>query len=291
MTVSLQRDLDPQTKIWRYMALDKFIHLLDSQSLYFSTLNEYSKSDPFEGIPPVRIIKAIRDIVPLGEGLKKAISDFESELKAKILTDDELRTSLNSLAEPLRSEHQSFITFTTELFKGHVVNCWHANAYESEAMWKLYGDSHRGVAIQTTVGKLQSALASDEKIKICKVVYSDYHTPSNEALRHLLMSELGPVMKRASYSHEEEVRAYFLPAGFKVGLKPSNAKSCLVKLKNMSFMERVVVSPYTSEPYMSAVKAIAGKFQVECEVEESNLLRGVEGLFDLGVVNGLFKSE
>ncbi len=38
------------------------------------------------------------------------------------------------------------------------ISCWHHADYESDAMWKLYAASHKGVAVRTTTGRLQDAL-------------------------------------------------------------------------------------------------------------------------------------
>ncbi|NWB91591.1 DUF2971 domain-containing protein [Pseudomonas agarici] len=287
MAVTLVGGVDPDAKIWRYMTLDKFIHFLDSETLYFNSLSAFMKSDPFEGMPPVRIIKKIRQLVHISQELKNALADMESKAES-VTAPNELAEIFDSLSEPLRSEHRDFRKLVTDLFKGYVVSCWHANEYESEAMWKLYGDSHRGVAIQTTVGKLQMALQSDEKLNIAKVIYSDYEKPTEEALRHLVVSGLAPLMKRLSYSHEAEVRAYFLPSMHKVGVGATEAKSYSVKVSGMSFIDGVVISPYAGEPYTSAVKSIAGKYGLNCSVGISQLLQGFDGLFDLGEYGGAY---
>ena len=286
MGVNLLGDLRPDTKIWRYMTLDKYIHLLDSETLYFSTLNEYSRSDPFEGMPPLRIIRKIRQLVPVNSKVKKDLAALKAMPK-----DADLRLSKGlseSLAESIDEEHRNFTMFVTNMFKGHVVSCWHANEFESEAMWKLYGEGHKGVAIQSTVQLLQEALISTETIKIAKVIYTDYEEPSNESLRLLVKSGLGPVMKRMSFAHENEVRAYFLPSEFKVGRDSPSAKSYAVKIKGLNFLEKIVVSPYAIEPYASAVKAISAKYQLGCSVEDSVLLKGLDGLFKLGENNGIY---
>ncbi|MBS6081810.1 MAG: DUF2971 domain-containing protein [Pseudomonas fluorescens] len=287
MAVSIVSDLDLNKKIWRYMTLDKFIHLLDSETLYFSSLASFMKSDPFEGMPPIDIIKKIRKLVPISKELQAALDNIEIKAKS-IKVSSEITALFDSLLEPVKSEHEEFRKLVVGLFKGHVVNCWHANEQESEAMWKLYGDSHRGIAVQTTVGKLQSALQTEETIKIAEVIYSNYEQPSKEALRHLVKTGLGPVMKRQSYSHEAEVRAYFLPSSHKVGLEAAEAKSQSVKLDSMEFIESVVISPFAGEPYTSAVKAVSDKYNLSCAVKTSDLLHGFEELFNLAEQGGLF---
>lgn len=287
MAVALVSDIDVNKKIWRYMTLDKFIHLLDCEALYFSSLDSFMKSDPFEGMPPVIIMREMRKLIPISSQLKLALADIETKAK-DLKTREELTALFDSLSGPIKDEHEDFKKLVVGLCKGRVVNCWHANEQESEAMWKLYGDSHRGIAIQTTVGKLQAALHAEEQIKIAEVIYSNYDTPSKEALRHLLASGLGPVMKRQSYSHEAEVRAFFLPVGHKVGPEATVPKSKVVKLDGLDFIESVFISPYAGEPYVSAVKAVTAKYNLRCEVRGSDLLRGFEGLFNLSEDHPIF---
>jgi len=104
----------------------------------------------------------------------------------------------------------------------------------------------------------------------------------------LVTTGLGPVMKRQSYSHEAEVRAYFLPSSHKVGSDAPEAKSQVVKVSGLNFIDNIVISPYAGEPYTSAVKAVAAKYDLNCPVKLSNLLQGFDSLFNLGEHESLF---
>ena len=42
-------------------------------------------------------------------------------------------------------------------FKSTLVNCWHQNEFESEAMWRLYSENNKGIAIQTTLQRHHSS--------------------------------------------------------------------------------------------------------------------------------------
>ncbi|MGW0327767.1 DUF2971 domain-containing protein [Nocardia sp. NPDC003183] len=37
------------------------------------------------------------------------------------------------------------------------ISCWHRASYESDAMWKLYADEHKGIAICTTPERMRAA--------------------------------------------------------------------------------------------------------------------------------------
>lgn len=87
--------------------------------------------------------------------------------------------------------------------KQHVlVDCWHRNEFESAAMWKLYSEWNRGIAIKTTVADLKASLICTEDVSIGSVEYLDYEEPWDQR------SVLAPYLtKRVSFEHEREVRA------------------------------------------------------------------------------------
>lgn len=250
MSVEIVGQLSRDTSIWRYMSLDKLISMLDQSSLFFSCVQSFAHSDPFEGLLPPQLMKLVHDVVtnpvtlPLSSGLNGG---------------------------------ETFRQLTSAIFKSSVVNCWHANDGESEAMWKLYGENHRGVAIRSSVEHLSAALRSDEKIKIGRVSYTDYKAPTREELRDCVVSGLGPLLKRKSYSHECEVRAFFLPSGLTVTEPKYESQSVAVCLD--SLVQEIVISPFAVEPYVSAVRAIAKNYGMTNRVRASNLLDGVEDIY------------
>src|SRR5690554_2304499 len=42
--------------------------------------------------------------------------------------------------------------------KNIVISSWHANSYESYAMWQVFTKNHEGLAIQSTIGSLKKSL-------------------------------------------------------------------------------------------------------------------------------------
>lgn len=253
MGVTIIGDLPEEITIWRYLSLDKLISLLDERKLYFPSLKTFARSDPFEGWPPSRVMEKV----------------FE------ILTD---------CGPPEMKERECFKDFTSAIFKATVVNCWHANSDESEAMWKLYGENHKGVAIKSTVGRLSGSLKTDQAIRIGKVSYADYKDPSKEALQGCLVSGLGPLIKRNSYAHEREIRAFFLPKGSTV-VNPTYA-SASVDVDLDLLVEEIVISPFAVEPYQSAVHAIARAYGLDRQVRASVLLQEADNVFDFMAADG-----
>lgn len=112
-------ELAEESKIWRYMDFTKFVHLLESESLFFTRADKFE--DPFEGVSSMA-----------NQSLRNEIYNGKIPPEAFKLLDD-------------FSKMARMYTF---------VNCWHLNDYEAAAMWKLYLQSNEGVAIQTNFQSL-----------------------------------------------------------------------------------------------------------------------------------------
>lgn len=107
--------------LWRYMDLAKFLHLIQSKSLWFSRYDLLG--DPNEASIPLQVYEA----------REKA----RAEGKVHIFDQGDLRESLRT---------------------GSYAMCWHANAAESRGMWDLYGRVGSSVCVRTTAAKLGAAL-------------------------------------------------------------------------------------------------------------------------------------
>src|ERR1017187_3018905 len=91
-----------------------------------------------------------------------------------------------------------------------LVSCWHENERESVAMWKLYVSGREGVALKTTVGRLEGALSASpagcldiERVRYEDITYDprtcDYDRTGYAGWFHF--------RKGTGYEHEREVRA------------------------------------------------------------------------------------
>ena len=101
-----------------------------------------------------------------------------------------------------------------ELKKFTLINCWHINDNESDAMWRLYLKTNEGVAVQTTVGKLCNALDKSTFIfRTSKVRYINYD--SQIWYHGIDYPEPGYnlyvpfVHKRIEFRHENEFRILY----------------------------------------------------------------------------------
>lgn len=94
-----------------------------------------------------------------------------------------------------------------------IVNCWHINQNESDAMWQLYLKDSKGVAIETNVHNLELAFKhTNEIIQPSKVRYIDYdkegwYNPIEFPFERYNM-EFSIFHKRIEFPHENEFRLY-----------------------------------------------------------------------------------
>ncbi len=174
------------------MDLTRLVLLLTNRALYFAPLSDLD--DPYEGYLPRH------DTQALSESLLGGDPAFVRQVMAGAS-----RSERRHIEDRL-SEVQRISSFRENRSKCGV-NCWHANDYESEAMWRLYSALGSGVAIESTLGRLRDVLADPGLaclgIKIQQVLYRDFDTA--QAAEGAGSFEM---YKRRSFEHEQEIRAF-----------------------------------------------------------------------------------
>jgi hypothetical protein len=149
--VQITTQLAGASKLWRYLSLDKLVDLLSTSELFFTPLATFAKTDPFEGFLPSVALDAHASI------FQKYVDAFELSIQQAAeyrnkqgypLTNEERRTLQASL-EDFRSTNRRLLP---AIAKTTMVNCWHASESESEAMWRIYAENGKAVAVETTLG-------------------------------------------------------------------------------------------------------------------------------------------
>lgn len=154
---------NPDTIVWKYLDLSKFLDLLLSKKLFMSRSDKFE--DQYEGTFSEPTYEEIRRIA---ENNPKFLDYYKS--------------------------HREKI----------VISSWHINEYESFAMWQIFTKNNEGLAIQSTVKRLQQALKPETKTTqfIGEVNYIDYkkeYIPFDDTFFPFLF-------KRKSFQYEREVR-------------------------------------------------------------------------------------
>jgi len=147
------------------------------------------------------------------------------------------------------------------------VSCWHANHYESAAMWKLYSMNEYGLAIKSTVKALKESLIDpDTYIQIGKVNYMDYDNqsvPSGNIFYPV-------VHKRLSFEFEQEVRAIIWLQSAEKGPEEPFYSS---PIDMDTLIDMVYVSPTAPEWIVPMIKDICLKYGFDILILQSQLMK------------------
>ncbi|MBU4389224.1 MAG: hypothetical protein KKB23_06795 [Proteobacteria bacterium] len=160
--MSLEKKIaDDKRIIWKYMDFAKFMSLISKNALYFSRIDQFN--DQWEGVPPRLYLKFY-------EGMNKEYYKIFIES----LSSNEKKCVPSAL---IKDEDD-----VKDLRERTFAHCWHEQAVESVAMWKIYGGNTNAIAIKSTLTKLKNILERkkitdypDSKIHVNKVVYINHN--------------------------------------------------------------------------------------------------------------------
>ena len=152
-----------------------------------------------------------------------------------------------------------------------LINCWHENAHESEAMWRLYARETDGIAIKTDFNSFKNSFTCSKEIYIGSVNYVDYDShfiPEGNMFSPYLH-------KRKSFEHEREIRAIVMEI-------PSNEHGvdwaqdiCDIgkyyEIDLPLLIQEVVVAPFAQDWFLELVKSVTIRYNFEFPVVKSVL--------------------
>lgn len=225
-------------KIWRYMDFTKFENLLYTESLFFCRADRFE--DKWEGIFPKKMIEKFNlkeKSMPSDDGNKYTLCEWQIVKEAR----------------------------------SHLINCWHANDHESDAMWKLYSPNRQSIAIQSTIGRLKKCFnKTTERIRIGAVEYVDFKNwkPNNRVFNMGEPNTLKTfLLKRKGFEHEKEIRT-ITNIAYK---EHKQEKGILVKIDLNELVETIVISPNSEDWFFSLVENIIKKNGYNFNLDKSEL--------------------
>lgn len=237
------------TRLWKFMDISKFLSLIQRNELYFRRADCFD--DPYEGAKGIKKNETIWD-----EAYKEYLKELVKSAKkftGKEIPDEEAQEQSLKLLNQLKENGKSWRSKS-------FVCCWHANEFESEAMWNLYtNDSKQGIAIQTTYNNLYLALDKDPDIYTGYVNYIDFSkqfASINDTLFYKLYS----------FAHEREVRSViheFSNQDSSTGIYKPVDLVCLI--------ENIYVSPTSQSWFYDVVKNIVEVYGLKKPVLQSTL--------------------
>ncbi|WP_264566881.1 hypothetical protein [Flavobacterium sp. N3904] len=215
---------DPDTIVWKYLDLSKFLDLLLSQKLFMSRSDKFE--DQYEGTFSE----------PTFEEIKK-----------------------------LSIDNPDFLNYYKTHREKVAISSWHINEYESFAMWQIFTQNSEGLAIQSTVKRLQEALVPETNYKqfIGEVNYIDYkkeYIPFDDMFFPFLF-------KRKSFQYEREVRIITdvseNPIKLNDGLK--------INVDISQLIEKIYIHPKSENWYKKLVIQLVAQLGFDFEIEKSDL--------------------
>ena len=221
--------------LWRYFRAERFVTALTSKTLYFSSARQFE--DPFEGA--VAVLPYDARVDP-----RYAQRDFG----------DHAFEQLRRLTK---------------------ISSWHRADYESDAMWKLYAATRKGVAVRTTTERLRQGLLpfrlaptyGEEVPYWGPIRYVDLH---RERLR-------ASMEERFFYKH----RAFEWEREFRVAISVRMAEEFAVQVPENGIevpfepavvFESVYLGPALTEAERGELHDICGAGKLKCPIRLSTLL-------------------
>ena len=220
---------DPNTVVWKYLDLSKFLDLLLSQKLFMSRSDKFE--DQYEGTFSE----------PTFEEIKK-----------------------------LSIDNPDFLNHYKIRREKVAISSWHINEYESFAMWQIFTQNSEGLAIQSTIGRLQRSLLPETDFDqyIGEVNYIDYKKeliPFDDSFFPFLF-------KRKSFQYEGEVRVIT-----DIGSSDTQINEGLkISVDINELIEKIYIHPKSENWYknlvIQLVKQLGFKFTIEKSDLESDIL-------------------
>ncbi len=165
----------------------------------------------------------------------------------------------------LSEGNPDFLDFYKTRRKNIVVSSWHINEYESFAMWQIFTQKNEGLAIQSTLSRLQKALMLETTFEqhIGEVNYIDYkkeYIPFENSFFPFLF-------KRKSFQYEREIR--IITDVTAQHLTIDNGLKIDVGVEDL--VEKIYIHPKSENWYKNLVIELAKRLGFDFIIEKSDL--------------------
>lgn len=187
------------TYLWRYMSLPKFLDLITTQTLYFSTNTQLITGDPYEGTLPF---------------FTDFLFNLDKDCKMLMNNPNNLSSDIKLLTEGLNTKDISLKI--NDIRDKTFINCWHINDDENYLMWQSYAPESGGVAIVTDIFSLIEAIEADVEIEAVPIKYNTRDFNKSETYKIVddykelaLLVKLSSLYKREFFKGENELRLIY----------------------------------------------------------------------------------
>ncbi|MDX2005618.1 MAG: DUF2971 domain-containing protein [Meiothermus sp.] len=230
-------------KIRRYITLEKYSRLIETNSLWFARAD--TLGDPYEGSLPL-------------ENLLKRPTEYEQQVRFFKSIGISVK---RSLFEYYLAVSESFAKARLNMF----ISCWQVSDYESESMWKAYTPGDQGVCIESDFLSLKASLISKfyPPISAGLVKYVDFETEEIDSNNpHSVVST-----KRKEFESDKELRAILFQPQFGNKSPFEIPRGIQVTVDTRKLIHRVIVNPYANESTLNTLKQICEKHGLTAPVQ------------------------
>lgn len=175
--------------------------------------------------------------------------------------------------QPNEQEHAALVR---RLRKQFLVNCWHINNAENDAMWHLYLKDNEGIVIKTTVRNLIDCLKeAKEKIYCSSVYYIDYENDTWYKSDGYYNAIAPIIHKRIAFKHENELRLIhnidYVNDSEKYWKQQPKKKGKDILIDLNKLIECIYTAPTSFNTDLKKVEKIIKKRGFDFKVEKSKL--------------------
>ena len=165
----------------------------------------------------------------------------------------------------LSIDNPEFLNFYKTHREKVAISSWHINEYESFAMWQIFTQNSEGLAIQSTIGRLQGSLGPETNFNqyIGEVNYIDYkkeHIPFDDMFFPFLF-------KRKSFQYEREVR--IISDIGESNIKINDGLKINVDINEL--IEKIYIHPKSENWYKNLVIQLVKQLGFNFTIEKSDL--------------------
>jgi len=267
-TYKNRAEISPDISLWHYSSIDAIAAILRSHSLRLSRVDTFR--DPFEGSVPKQQMEDETLLFLSAHARQRQYNSLRGHYPQMRGVD----------ADPFRDLWADMTHRRRALVASSHAICWAAGD-ESEALWRLYCNhterSGQGVALRTTLLKLESAVAGNDLI-ISPVRYRPYHegpafSDHLDALFH----------KRRGFRAESELRVLRYDElqyqslmetlrDPQAPVPPALEPYFFLNWATHNAVDAIVISPYASDTYeqeaRSAIASVDRAFHSLIELSE-----------------------
>ncbi|MBM7341247.1 hypothetical protein [Pantoea coffeiphila] len=269
-------DFTEVVELQKYMNFSKFMGLLDTKKIFLSKASGFE--DKTEGG-----LSLTFKMINSGDAMLIDIAMNISWPTAHTLSQEEVEAKNKEEEDAfLLYENRHFDTVFGEFSAKEIsydeinnqykewidVSCWHANKYESMAMWKIYGENEGAVCIITDIDRIKESITPIENYNLIIAKINYISLPNEE---FTTQHKLAPFMHKSRfYDYEHEVRliGYDSSCPFR---DKRETPGTMLEVNTNNLIKEIRVSPYASNWFFDLITSVCKKYDLNTEVIRSKM--------------------